>query len=133
MDEKQAVESSPFEVTFGQIFIDHFNHFPIPDQDKIYDFVEHLENRGVEGLPGRNKSSEDVPKEDPQFLAKVKYAQKYNLWHYHIGIPFYDEDRPYGDWTSEYVVHYILKENEVILVDMGDHPPLQLPKENYLS
>lgn len=72
-----------------------------------------------------------VPKNDPDWLNKVKYAQAYNLWHYHIGIPNYELSEK-GDYTSEYVLHYIKGENFIKIVDLSAHPPLHLPSLDYL-
>ena len=129
MDEKEKL----YRIEFGEIFISSFNNFPLIDQDKIYDFIYHVENLGFEGLPGRNKSSDEVPKDDPDFLKKVKYARKHNLWHYHIGIPECNRDNSYGDWTSEYILHYSVKNRNILVIDLDYHPPFLLPKEKYLS
>ncbi len=133
MDEKQEVEFSPYSVDFSQPFIDEYENFPDPDKIKIDDFTMHLLEYGFAGLPGRNKSSDNVPTDDPEFVSKVRYAQKHKLWHYHIGIPEYDEARQHGDWTSEYVLHYTLNGSDVVIVDMTDHPPMKLPKEHRLK
>lgn len=47
-------------------------------------------------------SSANVHKDDPNWSDKVAYAQKYQLWHYHIGIPEYRLSR-HGDFVSEYI------------------------------
>ena len=131
MDEKQ--KNSGYSVGFGQIFIDRFDKFPLKDKDKINDFVFHVEEHGFVGLAGRNKSSDNVPKDDPDFLSKVKYAKEYRLWHYHVGIPVYDKAKGFGNYTSEYVLHYRLLENNIVIVDMDFHPPLNLPSEKYFK
>lgn len=48
--------------------------------------MAHVRDFGLHDLVGRNKSSDNVPTDDPNWTAKVKYAQEHNLWHYHIGI-----------------------------------------------
>lgn len=73
-----------------------------------------------------------MPKDDPFWLSKVKYAQTYRLWHYHIGIPNYTLSEK-GDYTSEYVLRYILNDDEIILVNMSVHPPFDLPSVDYLA
>lgn len=94
-------------------------------------FVAHLKNFGFDSLEGCNKSSDNVPKDDPQWSIKVAYAQKYNLWHYHIGIPNYETSTK-GDKVSEYILHYIKGDDFVKLVSISYHPPFELPSLNEL-
>lgn len=51
---------------------------------KINSFIRHVQEHGLTNLEGRNKSSDQVPKGTPNRSAKIKYAQKHQLWHYHI-------------------------------------------------
>lgn len=119
------------KVIFSENFYKYYQHFPEKDQIKIREFVNHLENFGFNGLAGRNKSSNNVPTNDPNWLAKVKYAQKYRLWHYHIGIPNY-ETTSSGEQVSEYILHYQRFDDEIRLVAMSYHPPFELPNEQLL-
>lgn len=114
------------KVIFGDDFGQKFKHFPKADKVKIFEFASHIEQFGFVGLQGRNKSSDNVPKNDPNWLAKVRYAQEYHLWHYHIGIPDYQLSKN-GDYTSEYVLHYRRFDDKIIIVAMSSHPPLELP------
>lgn len=120
------------QVNLSPTFKTYLKNFPKSDQLKIAGFINHVKKYGLNSLEGRNKSSDKVPTNDPQWLAKVKQAQKYNLWHYHIGIPNYSG--LFGDKTSEYVLHYMFDEaNDCItLVYMSPHPPFDLPDERYL-
>lgn len=118
-------------VIFGRKFAEYFPNFPQADKEKIVAFVNHIENFGFNGLQGRNKSSDQVPTHNPNWSERVNYAQKYKLWHYHIGIPCYVQSE-HGDYVSEYVLHYIKENNYIMLVDMSPHPPLQLPQPEYL-
>lgn len=77
------------EVRFGQFFTQHFKNFPKADQIKIADFISYVQTHGLNDLPGRNKPSHEVPTDNPNWSEIVAYAQKYKLWHYHIGIPCY--------------------------------------------
>ncbi len=121
------------QVYLNPQFAKELQRFPIKDQEKIANFILHIRNYGFVGLAGRNKNSDEVDKDDPEWLDKVTYAQKYNLWHYHIGIPKYDTTKGCGDWTSEYIIHYVMQENFVTLVDFNCHPPFKLPSKNYLE
>lgn len=118
-------------VEYSEHFQKCLKNFPKTDQLKIRDFVEHIKNHGFDGLQGRNKSSDNVPKDDPQWSIKVAYAQKYNLWHYHIGIPTYELSQK-GDKVSEYILHYIKGDDFIKLVSMSYHPPFELPSLNEL-
>lgn len=119
-------------VIYGDKFKSHLKHFPAIDQLKIKKFVEHIEQYGFEGLTGRNKSSDNVPTTHPNWRERVKYVQDNQLWHYHIGIPNYSSSEQ-GDYTSEYVLHYIKGENFIKIIDLSPHPPLILPSEEYLK
>lgn len=77
-------------VDYGQLFLKHLPNFPKDDILKIMEFVQHIQRFGFDGLLGRNKSSEYVPKDNPYWLERLKYAQQHRLWHYHIGIPNYN-------------------------------------------
>lgn len=120
-------------VKFGEIFINRFNNFPVKDQQKIADFANHIDTKGFGGLPGRNKSSADVDKNDHLFMDKVKYAMEHSLYHYHIGIPEYDKTKQVGNWTSEYILHYKYLGNEVTILDLDSHPPFTLPDKKFLT
>jgi hypothetical protein len=120
-------------VSLGEEFKKAFKNFPKQDRVKIYDFIGHVQNKGFEGLKGRNKSSDNVDKNDPYFKEKASYAIENKLYHYHIGIPHYKYSTK-GDQTSEYVLHYILvSDTEIRIVDMDNHPPFRLPTQKYLK
>lgn len=130
MDEAESEKD--LSVNFGTIFINRFNNFPVKDQQKIFDFTQHIQINGFSGLPGRNKASTDVDKDDHLFIEKVRYAREHSLYHYHIGIPDYKKDNQIGDWTSEYILHYKYLDNVVTILDLDSHPPFTLPSEEYL-
>lgn len=121
------------KVYFGEKIAAQIMNFPDEDLQKIFAFKQHIETYGFDKLVGRNKSSDNVPFNDPFWSEKVAKAQTYNLWHYHIGIPHYDESNGVGDFTSQYVVHYIKGNDFIKIVDFSAHPPFQLPTEDYLK
>lgn len=131
MDEAKI--KTGLEVGYGNIFLKSLQNFPYDDQLKIASFAVHLEQHGFIGLPGRNKSSIDIDKDDGNFMAKVDYVKQNKLHHYHIGIPHYDKTNDHGDWTSEYILHYQKFDNFVVIVDLDHHPPFNLPAEKYLK
>jgi|694.fasta_scaffold01889_40 hypothetical protein len=109
------------------------------DFDKIYDFVQHLETKGFEGLQGRNKNSNEANTNKRDFLAKAEYANKFHLWHYHIGIPSYIKQNRYkkyefGDYVSEFIIHYqIVDADTVKLIKLDNHKPFSMPDEAELK
>lgn len=124
-------DNQPIVVAFSPLFKQGVKNYPKADQLKIGEFVEHLQNYGFAGLQGRNKSSDNVPTDDPNWAKKVAFAQKYSLWHYHIGIPSYTQASN-GEMTSEYVLHYQRFAEKIIIVAMSPHPPFELPSESEL-
>lgn len=125
-------QNQGLEVKFGTLFQQHFNNFPKTDKLVIANFIYHVQKFGFDGLKGRNKSSDDVPKDNPNWAKEVKHAQTHKLWHYHIGIPSYTQSDK-GDFTSEYILHYILEQDFIVIVDMSSHPPFVLPTGDYLT
>lgn len=128
----RVVHIVDFSVHFAKIY----DTAPSNDIDCVDDFVEHVEQNGLIALPGRLKFSWDVDSNDPNFASKTQFAKKYRLWHYHIGVGKggYDESRPYGDWTSEWVIH--LRRHDCgtrsTIVDWDPHPPFRLPSNDRL-
>lgn len=123
--------AQPLDVKLTPLFEQWLKNYPTSDQLKIADFILHVRTHGLDGLLGRNKPSHEVPTNTPNWSERVAYAQKYKLWHYHIGIPCYVQN-VHGDYVSEYILHYIKEDDYILLVDMTPHPPFELPKEDYL-
>lgn len=121
-------------VQLGKQFGKELIHYPDEDKRKIYAFILYVKNNGLTGLEGRNKSSDNVHKDDPQYPTKVTLAIKHKLWHYHVGVAEYDYSKPYGDRTSEYVLHYMNEciPQEIKVVDFSPHPPFRPPSAAYL-
>lgn len=113
------------QVDFLPKFLKKMDNLDTKSQDAIADFVEYVEQHGLKGLQGRNKSSAPINPRTKKQRANFAYAQKHCLWHYHIGIPCYVGE--FGDKTSEYVLHYQRFNDEIVLVDLLPHPPFALP------
>lgn len=113
------------QVKTNRYFDELYSTLDIPTKQAIAVFVGHVEQHGLRGLVGRNKSSTPTNPRTKKQKARFAYAQKHCLWHYHIGIPYYVGEK--GDMTSEYILHYQRFNDEVILVDLATHPPFELP------
>ncbi len=121
------------KVTFSKMMSSQLPNYPKEDRLKIFNFAKHVEQYGLTNLEGRNKSSADIPKNDPFYATKLEKVNQYNLWHYHIGIVRYHGSN-YGDRVSEYVLHYMRFDNAIKIVDMDDHHPIfKLPNDDYLE
>lgn len=109
-------------------FKDRYKSFPDKNRKKISAFILHLMKRGYDGLEGRNKFSDDIHRDDPDFVTKARFVHQNCLWHYHIGIHEYEEGTKFGDRTSMFVLHYTRHEVNVVRVaHMSPHPPFTLP------
>ncbi|EMY3023665.1 hypothetical protein AAIL56_001504 [Salmonella enterica] len=116
-------------VSFSKYFIHVFNGLPKNEQNKIVNFISHLKKYAWSNLEGRNKKSDDINPKLPDYQDKINFVNKFNLWHYHIGIKKYDVRKKYGDRTSRFVLHYMNKSEKVRIVDMSEHPPFVLPAQ----
>lgn len=123
------------KVEIGKLFGREVLNFPPDDQTKILAFINAVKSNGLVNLEGRNKNSDEVPKDDVEFVSKVRTAQAHKLWHYHIGIVDYDLTKPFGNRTSEYVLHYKneMIPDEIKIVDFSSHPPFRPPTAPYLE
>ncbi|MBK5075193.1 hypothetical protein I2492_19600 [Budviciaceae bacterium CWB-B4] len=121
-------------VSLGKVFAKELRNYPPEDRLKILGFIAHVKEHSFHGLEGRNKESHHVDRNDPDFIVKVKFAIDNNLWHYHIGIVMYDMSKPFGDRTSEYVLHYMMASSQnTKIVDLSAHPPFRFPSSSYLD
>lgn len=121
------------KVTFGKEIKKHLLNFSEQDRQKILDFAIHVMEHDFELLPGKNKRSDGFPNDDPFFASKMALVKKYNLWHYHIGIPSYKDSFCGKYKTSEYILHYKKGEDSIEIVSLDRHPPFSLPPHNCLE
>jgi hypothetical protein len=90
-----------YEIEITLIFKNKVKGFAIAEKRKIRRFIELFSNGGFKAIDNyliqsyrvRNKSSDNVDKEDSNFIEKVKYAIENKLWHYHAG--FYNLNNEY--------------------------------------
>ncbi|UVM28782.1 hypothetical protein [Pseudomonas sp. B21-021] len=125
----QAGHVVDLSIHFARIYLN------VAANDAVYidHFIDHVQVNGLENLKGRLKPSWDVPKDDPFWLKKVQFARHWDLWHYHLGMPDYDETNGHGDCTSQWVLHLRRHPdgNRTQIVDWDKHPPFALPDEKY--
>lgn len=119
-------------VIFADWLTENFDTFDDNIRLSVVTFAVHVETYGLRKLIGRNKSSADIPFNVKSRDKKIKFAQKYCLWHFHLGIPQYIEQAD-GEMTSEYLLHYIRYEEFIVLVDVAKHPPFRLPNRDKLT
>lgn len=126
------------------VFKNKVNGFSISEKRKIRRFIELFADGGFEKIDNyqiqsyrvRNKSSDNVNKDDTAFIEKVRYAIKHKLWHYHAGFyninNEYDIDNGYklsekNDLVSQWLIHYQkLSNSHIVLVDIMPHPSFNL-------
>lgn len=127
---QRIAEHSPhFDVLYRE-------RLPKGDLDKIDDFTEHFVEYGFDGLPGKLKATWNVPGFDRQYEEKRRFAVDNFLWHYHVGIPFYQAaNHPNATYlVSEWVVHFqrFPGDRHIRLVDLDFHNPMHMPKLEHL-
>lgn len=115
-------------VSLTEHFRARYKTFPKKNRDKISAFIAEVKANGFAGLEGRNKFSDDVDPDDPDFVAKVQFVREHCLWHYHVGIYFYKPGTPHGDRTSMFVLHYKrIDPRNISINHLSPHPPFNLP------
>ncbi|MGC6032817.1 hypothetical protein [Enterobacter hormaechei] len=120
--------NGPVNVSVTEHFKARYKTFPRANREKISAFISEVMKTGFANLEGRNKFSDDVSTDDPDFIAKVKFVNEHCLWHYHVGIHEYELGTPYGDRTSMFVLHYKRIDPANISVNhLSPHPPFTLP------
>lgn len=120
------------KVIFANWLDEHLEDFDELIQLAVADFVVYVQSNGLKGLKGRNKSSVLPNPHTKKEQRRHAFAQKHCLWHYHLGVPCYVEQAN-GEFTSEYVLHYSYYQDMVVLIDIGTHPPFELPHFDKLA
>lgn len=118
------------------IYSDWFKYQQYPKLEigfklKLNEFKQAIIDDNISSLKGRNKNSDNQDKNNPNFMNDVKFAQKYNLWHYHLGIPNFTKSAD-GDLVSDWMLHYRLLKDTVIIVQISQHP-FKFPEEKMME
>ncbi len=130
----ESTGQPPFIVDMSVSFARIYARLPANESQPIDDLIDHVEAKGLTGLPGRLKKSDDINPSTAGWLAKVNFVRTFNLYHYHAGFPVWDLSRPHGDYTSEWVIQMMLSPcgYRTTLVTWNKHPPFELPKPHEL-
>lgn len=133
-----------YELEPTLVFKNKVKNFAIAEKRKVRRFVDAFLNGGfqaidnykIQGYKVRNKNSDNVDKNDSDFIEKVNHALSLKLWHYHAG--FYNINNEYpidngyklsdkNDLVSQWLIHYQkLSDSHIVLVDIMPHPPLNI-------
>lgn len=123
---------------FSDQFAKEFKQFQEDQQDKITDFIFTYQEHGLsdfskyEGKITPSWKGDNISQEDYQF------AVDNHLWHYHVGLPEYEQNHPKYKTSSD-LLHFQwkFKGNEIAIVDLYRHYKLDgsfyLPPESNLE
>lgn len=112
-----------YEFEFGHLFLEEYKHYPRDQQDAIASFLKTFLTYGLydfSNFKGKVACSwKGLSNNHPHF----DFAKKNNLWHYHIGIPDYQQSLYFDYKTSDYLLHFMLLHNrtKIVLIDTTCH------------
>lgn len=134
MDARDGEEMS-YKLDVVDHFVLKFNGLPQDQKKLIQLFVGHYREKGLGGWQGKVAKSDNVPEADPDRMIKIWRANRYNLWHAHIGHPTWAPGR--NQWvkydTSDWVVHFQkMSDRHIALLDYDHHNPMTLPSTDIL-
>ncbi len=125
-----------YRASFGVQFQKEFVNYPLDQKKAVYEFVQTYQEHGLGNFSRfQGKIAASWRNATPEDEA---YAREHNLWHYHVGLPIYEQS-PYGDYmTSDWLLHFKWDSNEhIILVDIFQHSQssgkFYLPSPTYLA
>ncbi|WP_341985848.1 hypothetical protein [Morganella morganii] len=123
---------------FSTKFANEFKQFPQDQQDKVLDFIDVYEEKGLSDFSCYEGKISNSWRGLEETDARYVYARDNKLWHYHIGIPVFRSQ--HGKYkTSDWVLHFQWEreENSIVLVDMYKHYTkdgiFYLPSSSYLE
>lgn len=142
MGDEQGKKSSklitPYEVDFSTSFDLYYQQLvsmspPLRLLDCIDDFIQHYETYGLSGWTGKISPSNRIPEGTPNREELVSRANRYNLYHAHVGDPYFrDTGRGYS--VSDGVLHFQkLSSYSIKLISYGYHRPMELPTDDEIS
>lgn len=114
----------------------HYRYLTEAQQRALMLFVKHVKTKGLGTLPGKVKKSDQVPLNEPNRDRRIKTAQEFNLYHYHLGTPCWEESDNGNYKTSDDVIIFSKQVDKeagittLILTGFSSHPvELPFPQE----
>ncbi|OCH01504.1 hypothetical protein A6D98_03025 [Aliivibrio fischeri] len=122
-------------VDFGDTFLKYYtDSFSDTTVGKVDDFIEHVEANGLSGWVGKVSPSNRVPENYADREAIIDKANKYSLWHAHIGDPCFKDTWHKNYKVSDWVIHFQKISNyHIKLLELDYHNPMTLPSEKILE
>lgn len=127
-----------YKISYGIQFLKEYPHYPPDQQNAIALFLKVFTKYGLKDFSkfeGKvSPSWKNVDESSPVY----KFTKGNKLWHYHVGIPYYKKSNYYDYKTSDYILHFMLLDNqkEIVVIDITPHYDsyrnFWLPKPNYL-
>lgn len=115
------------------------SNYPLDQKNAIALFLKVFKEHGLKDFSkfeGKvSPSWKNVDEGSPVY----KFTRSNNLWHYHVGIPYYTQSSYYEYKTSDYILHFMILGSleEIAVVDITPHydsnGSFWLPKPNYLA
>ena len=123
----------------GKQFQAEFKNYPEDQRRVIVDFIAIYQQYGLSDFSKFKGKLTPSWKGVDSCSDNYQYAKANALWHYHIGIPTYQQSL-YGDYfTSDWVLHFMWehKDNHIVIVDVLFHykadGTFHLPSPKYLD
>ena len=128
-------QSILYIVDFSMEFNLYYDKVWSPEKlDLIDDFIEHYETNGLRNWKGKISKSSNVPNNYKDAALKKALAEKYNLYHAHIGFPSWTNIPKIPYSTSDQVLHFQkLNSNSIKLLTLSTHNPMDLPSEDNIQ
>jgi hypothetical protein len=133
-EEKSNQQVEQYSIAFGLTFNKYYaESYSENTLDLIDDFIDHYEANGFKDWIGKVAQSNRVPENYENRDDLIKKANKYNLWHVHIGDPRWETPAHGKFKTSEWVLHLRRVGKKIVLLELGWHNPMYLPKDKILK
>ncbi|WP_277561371.1 hypothetical protein [Acinetobacter beijerinckii] len=135
MGEEKSNQVEQYTIAFGLTFNKYYaeNTFPDTTMDLIDDFLDHYEAKGFKDWEGKVAPSNRVPENYTNRDALIKKANKYNIWHVHIGDPRWETPAHGKFKTSEWVLQLRRLGKKIVLLELSWHNPMLLPNDEILE
>lgn len=137
-------EPPKWSIILNEKFGEEFLNYPRDQQEAVVDFMNIVQTHGLDNFDAFKGKGKIKPSwAPPAYLHSdnYEYAKTHNLWHYHLGIPYYQEGR--GEFlTSDWLLHFQWNQHHptdkynIYLADCSSHYRsngiFYLPSQPYL-